>query len=110
MRHLWFGGGSSEEHYHRKLLIRIYWDGESRPSVEVPLGDFFGVGHAAVGSFYSLPLSMYVADSPTRPTRNCWFPMPFSRGARFELVNEGEREYSHYFYINYAHFVLPCSD
>jgi hypothetical protein len=101
VRHIWLGGGSNEEHYHRKLLIRIYWDGENRPSVDVPLGDFFGVGHAAVGSFFSLPLSMYVADSSTRPTRNCWFPMPFSRGARFELVNEGEREYSHYFYINY---------
>ena len=101
-RHLWFGGGSNEEHYHRKLLLRIYWDEESSPSVDVPLGDFFGVGHAAAGRlFYSLPLSMYVADSATRPTRNCWFPMPFSRGAQFELVNDGERGYSHYFYVDY---------
>jgi hypothetical protein len=108
VRHLWFGGGSNEEHYHRKLLLRIYWDGEDRPSVEAPLGDFFGVGHAAVGSYYSLPLSMYVADSSTRPTRNCWFPMLFSRGARFELRNEGEREYGHYFYVDYEeHAAIP---
>ncbi len=101
VRHIWFGGGADEAHYHRKVLLRIYWDGEASPSVDVPLGDFFGVGHGAAGSFYSLPLSMYVADVPTRPTRNCWFPMPYARGAGFELVNEGTAPYRHYFYLDY---------
>ncbi len=101
VRHIWFGGGADEAHYHRKVLLRIYWDGEASPSVDVPLGDFFGVGHGAAGSFYSLPLSMYVADVPTRPTRNCWFPMPYARGAVFELVNEGTAPYRHYFYLDY---------
>jgi len=101
IRHIWFGGGAEEAHYHRKILLRIYWDGEKNPSVEVPLGDFFGVGHGAVGSFFSLPLSMYTADEPTRPTRNCWFPMPYAEGARFELVNECNVPYVHYFHIDY---------
>jgi len=79
----------------------MYWDGEANPSVEVPLGDFFGVGHGAAGSFYSLPLSMYVADSSTRPTRNCWFPMPYTHGAKLELVNECRVPYYHYFYVDY---------
>jgi len=71
IRHIWFGGGADEACYHRKVLLRMYWDVEQSPSVEVPLGDFFGVGHGVAGSFYSLPLSMYIADSSTRPTRNC---------------------------------------
>jgi hypothetical protein len=108
VRHIWFGGGADEDAYHRSVLLRIYWDGEQTPSVEVPLGDFFGVGHGAAGSFYSLPLSMYVADAPTRPTRNCWFPMPFAEGARFELVNETRSSYAHYFYIDYEeHATIP---
>ncbi|MBI2505532.1 MAG: DUF2961 domain-containing protein [Candidatus Latescibacteria bacterium] len=101
IRHLWFGGGADEAYYHRKVVLRIYWDNEPHPSVEVPLGDFFGVGHGAAGSFYSLPLSMYVADSPARPTRNCWFPMPYASGARLELVNECSVPYQHYFYVDY---------
>jgi len=78
----------------------MYWDDEQVPSVEIPLGDFFGVGHGVAGSFFSLPLSMYVGDSSTRPTRNCWFPMPYADGARLELVNEGGVPYYHYFYID----------
>jgi len=101
VRHIWFGGGADEPHYHRKVLLRMLWDGEQSPSVEVPVGDFFGVGHGAVGSFYSLPLSMYAADHPARPARNCWFPMPYSEGAKFELVNECDVPYVHYFYIDY---------
>lgn len=101
IRHIWFGGGADEAHYHRKILLRMYWDGEQNPSVEVPLGDFFGVGHGAAGSFYSLPLSMYVGDSSTRPTRNCWFPMPYANGARLEIVNESTVPYYHYFYVDY---------
>ncbi len=109
IRHLWFGGGAKEAHYHRKVVLRIYWDGEEHPSVEVPLGDFFGVGHGAAGSFFSLPLSMYVADQSTQPTRNCWFPMPFADGAVFEITNEGTVPYVHYFYVDYEeHQMIPA--
>ncbi len=108
IRHIWFGGGADEVYYHRRILLRMYWDRERSPSVEVPLGDFFGVGHGASGSFYSLPLSMYVADNPARPTRNCWFPMPYADGAKLELVNECGVPYFHYFYIDYEeHKSLP---
>jgi hypothetical protein len=101
IRHMWFGGGCAEADYARKILLRIYWDGEQTPSVEVPLGDFFGVGHAAAGSYYSAPLSMYVADVAAWPTRNCWWPMPFANGARLELVNDCGAGYAHYFYVDY---------
>ncbi len=68
IRHIWFGGGANEPFYHRKILLRMYWDGEISPSVDVPWGDFFGVGHGASSDYYSLPLSMYRADSADRPT------------------------------------------
>jgi hypothetical protein len=108
IRHIWFGGGADEACYHRKVLLRMYWDGEHDPSVDVPLGDFFGVGHGASGSFYSLPISMYVADLPTQPARNCWFPMPYANSAKFELVNDCHVPYYHYFYIDYeVHPKMP---
>ena len=46
--HIWMTNASlnKEELYlPRKLVLRMYWDGEEEPSVEVPLGDFFGLGH-----------------------------------------------------------------
>jgi len=109
IRHIWLGGGAYEAAaYAREVLLRFYWDGERTPSVEVPLGDFFGVGHAAAGSYYSLPLSMVVGDQPRLPARNCWFPMPFAEGARLELVNESGSKYTHYFYVDYEeHAALP---
>lgn len=108
VRHIWFGGGSDEAHYHRKVLLRVYWDGEQSPSVDVPLGDFFGVGHGAAGSFFSAALEMYQAGRPTYPARNCWFAMPYQSGARFELVNDGAMPYRHYFYVDYEeHRSIP---
>ena len=108
IRHIWLGGGAKEGSHHRKTLLRMYWDGEPTPSVEVPLGDFFGVGHGAAGSFFAAPISMYQAGLPTHPARNCWFPMPFSAGARLVLVNEGTSPYYHYFCVDYEeHSAIP---
>ena len=42
--HLWFTLHSEEKHYLRKVLLRVYWDGEEDPSVDSPIGDFFGCG------------------------------------------------------------------
>ncbi|MCS6860166.1 MAG: DUF2961 domain-containing protein, partial [Abditibacteriales bacterium] len=69
----------------RRLVLRAYWDGAIFPSVEAPLGDFFGVGFGE-RRFTSLPLAMgedgYV----------CYFPMPFGTSARVEVVNEGRED------------------
>jgi hypothetical protein len=43
IRHLYFTI-SPTPHYERNLVLRMYWDGETAPSVEVPFGDFFGLG------------------------------------------------------------------
>ena len=52
--HIWTTVGSYDPFWGRSLVIRMYWDGAAKPSVESPLGDFFGVGHGAAANFTSL--------------------------------------------------------
>lgn len=51
--HIWMTLACDEKHYLRKILLRMFWDGEENPSVEVPVGDFFGIGHAVTKNFVS---------------------------------------------------------
>jgi hypothetical protein len=87
-----------EEHELCSLVLRMWWDGEASPSVEVPLGDFFGVGFGLRRNFVSLPLQMSPEDGRGM---NCWFPMPFADGARFEIENQGSATRIFYFYVDY---------
>jgi hypothetical protein len=101
VKHIWLTILSTEEYYARKILLRMYWDGEKEPSVEAPVGDFFGVGHAMVKNFASLPLAM----SPDGgKSFNCFFPMPFGDGARIEIGNECQSECSIWFYVDYEEY------
>jgi hypothetical protein len=96
--HIWVTANSIEEHYLRKTVLRIFWDGEDSPSVLAPLGDFFGMGHGLAKNFVSLPLTM----SPRNGRGfNCFFPMPFYRHARVEVANEGSQPLTLYFYVDY---------
>ena len=97
VRHIWMTVASPEQHYLRKLVLRAYWDGESDPSVEVPLGDFFGIGHAETRNYWSTPLQMSPEDGRGF---NCWFPMPFAE-ARLEIDNQGGQEALVYYYVDY---------
>jgi hypothetical protein len=100
VRHIWMTMASLPEEAHelRRTVFRIFWDGESTPSVEVPLGDFFGIGFGLRRNFVSLPLQMSPQDGKGF---NCWFPMPFASGARFEVENQGDSQRFFYFYIDY---------
>ena len=42
--HIWFTISDPEPYHLKRLVLRIYWDGEATPSVEAPIGDFFGLG------------------------------------------------------------------
>jgi D-arabinan exo alpha-(1,3)/(1,5)-arabinofuranosidase (non-reducing end) len=109
VRHIWVTMTSlpSEPHELRQTVLRIFWDGESSPSVEVPLGDFFGIGFGLRRNFVSLPLQMSPQDGKGM---NCWFPMPFAQGARFELANQGSHQRLFYFYIDYEEHRAIDSD
>jgi hypothetical protein len=66
-------------------VLRFYWDQEEQPSVEVPLGDFFAMGHdAAPHLVNSLPVTV----GPTRACSAYW-QMPFREHARITLENQG---------------------
>lgn len=94
--------GTPDSAYLRKLVLRAYWDGNENPSVLVPLGDFFGCGHARSVNFASLPLQMSPQDGKGF---NSYFHMPFADGARFEITNESsELVMWFYFYIDYEAF------
>ncbi|MGA2974736.1 MAG: glycoside hydrolase family 172 protein [Spirochaetia bacterium] len=98
IRHIWTTMWSTEEAFLRKLVFRAWWDGEGSPSVECPIGDFFGIGHGIMKNFWSLPLQMSPQDGRAF---NCWFPMPFSAGARLAVANESASPVNLYFYVDY---------
>src|SRR5919112_1734389 len=91
-----------EPDFLRRLLLKMYWDGEEEPSVLVPVGDFFGVGHARTTNFVSAPIQMSPEGGKSF---NCFFHMPFAAGARIEAVSELEHEKIHfYYYVDYEEF------
>jgi hypothetical protein len=105
INHIWCTHMCAQPAYLRRLVLRMKWDGEDGYSVEVPLGDFFGVGHAQTVDFAALPLQMSPADGRGF---NCFFPMPFATRAQVELVSECDVEANFYYYIDYElHDSIP---
>jgi len=107
--HIWMTSGSDEPAWTRRRVIRMYWDGEEAASVEVPLGDFFGVGHGEIRQWESAVLNMSGPDGADRSAFNCWFPMPFSKSARITVTNEGADSIL-YFYVDYEEYDEPMPD
>src|SRR6202049_1121118 len=98
VRHIWFTINSPSPFHLRELVLRMYWDGETEPSVEVPIGDFFGTGFEyedvpgahrgqKYQSWWSLPIT--VQDR----AMNSYFEMPFGKGGRVPLSNDERRTY-----------------
>jgi hypothetical protein len=82
----------SEMTIHRQAILRMYWDGESTPSVEVPIGDFFGVGFGEQKDYTSLPLNEMSGGY------NCYWPMPFHKSARWTLTNLSKKKIDAFYY------------
>ncbi|MBI5094315.1 MAG: DUF2961 domain-containing protein, partial [Candidatus Hydrogenedentes bacterium] len=78
---------------YRDAVLVMYWDGETTPSVEVPLGDFFCISNCVVRRFTSLMVTVNPGGGPHTINNglNCYFPMPFGKSARIELRNESPR-------------------
>lgn len=73
---------------YRDAILRCYWDGSGVPSVQVPLGDFFGVVHGRVREYRSAMTAVNAGVGSSHGL-NAYFPMPFSSGARITLENRG---------------------
>lgn len=99
--HIWFTSASDEPFWTRRVVLRAWWDGEEQPSIEVPLGDFFGCGHGTIRRYASAPLDMSGPDDANHSAFNCWWPMPFGSRARLEVSNEGDQPRNLYFYVDY---------
>ncbi len=95
--HLWCTIACQSSHYLRKIVFRAYWDGEETPSIECPVGDFFGMGHGRTANYASLPLQTSPQDGKAL---NCYFPMPFERGMRMTIESECENEVLFYYYVD----------
>jgi hypothetical protein len=86
----------------RFIILRIYWDGEKKPSVEVPVGDFFGVGWEEFKQISSMP----VCVNPGRGF-NCYWVMPFRKSCKITMENIGEERMKLYYQINYTITNVP---
>ena len=94
IRHIWTTLPNWSEAYHlKKVVLRMYWDGETSPSVEAPIGDFFGLG---LGT-YTVFNSALITVNPDQAL-NSYFPMPFARHGRITVTNEGDKEITDYYW------------
>ncbi len=82
------------------IVLRMYWDGETHPSVESPIGEFFGQGWNESYPFTSLPLA---AGPREGRAMVCYFKMPYANGARIEIENDSGRAIDAFYYqIDYT--------
>jgi len=93
IQRMWFTVRDRSPEMMRSIRLRIYWDGEAKPAVDVPFGDFFGYGLSVVVKFESALFS-----NPEGRSFNCMIPMPFREGAKVVITNESPRDIPEVFY------------
>jgi hypothetical protein len=96
----------------RFAILRIYWDGETEPSVECPVGDFFGCGWGQYAQISSLPVCVNPGSA-----FNCYWEMPFRKGFKMTIENIGAKprpnepptanQFTVYYQINYTLTDVP---
>jgi hypothetical protein len=97
IRHMWMTLSNREPATLRSFVLRAYWDGQEHPSIECPLGDFFGFAHGKVVHYQSAVHSVAMSAG-----MNLWLPMPFPNRARITLTNETDESISVYYSIDYT--------
>jgi hypothetical protein len=98
IRHIWLTTPPGNPQHDRNLIVRCYWDDQASPSVECPLGDFFGMAHGRRRPFTSALTSM-----PEGRGLSCYYAMPFLKRARITLENDAGEDVPFLFYqINYT--------
>lgn len=91
--HLWVTISDAEKYFLKRVVLRIYWDGEATPSVEVPIGDFFGQNTGEYVGFESAVLNVGSSRA-----LNSYFPMPFRKHARITIENQGKLPINSFYY------------
>jgi len=92
--------------HYRKMALRMYWDGETDPSVEVPLGDFFGSGLGTLRYFHSLVVDINPGiRAGDFDGMVSYLPMPFAKKARITMENDGEvSDFRVWYHIDYEKY------
>jgi hypothetical protein len=81
----------------RSLKLEMFWDGETKPAVSIPFGDFFGIGLGQTAKFNNT----FFANPEGRSFLS-FIQMPFKTGARIQVTNESNKRLSHLFFdINF---------
>jgi len=103
IQHIWMATETQWQGNGRACILRFYWDDEKEPSIEVPMTDFFAVGH----DIFARVNSLAVIVNP-QSGLNCYWPMPFRKHARITFTNESDRALRLLTYqITYAKVELP---
>jgi len=109
INHIWITISPEAPALNRSdIILKMYWDGKEYPSVETPIGPFFGQGWDETYPWASLPL----AASPVKGNALVsYFKMPFAKGARIEIENQADVEIgAFYFYIDYLELEEPAEN
>jgi len=101
IQHIWMTPTGN----YRFSILRIYWDGESTPSVECPIGDFFAsafTGYDVFAQLNSLPVCVNPGNA-----FNCYWEMPFRRRCRITMENIGFEAMRLYYQVDYTLTDVP---
>lgn len=99
IRHFWL---TTDLGRLRALVLRVYWDDDRRPAIDVPLGDFFCNGWDELALIDSATVAVLPAGG-----LNSYWPMPFRRRARVTLANAGDSAVPVYYQITFQRLELP---
>ena len=94
VNHIWITVADNEFAWPRLVRLRVYYDGKKTPSVDVPMGDFFGVGHGYERDLDSMPIRV----SSWGRARNSYWQMPFRQSCKITITDEGDRPVTMFYY------------
>jgi hypothetical protein len=87
----------------RFSILRFYWDDETTPSIEVPVGDFFGMGWGKYAPLNSLPVTVNPGSA-----FNCYWPMPFRKKCKITMENIANEDMVLYYQVDYILTEVPA--
>lgn len=96
IRHIWITT-VQEPANQRALIVRAWWDDQEHPSIECPIGDFFGFAHGKI-----MPYQSAVHSVGSTGGRNIWLPMPFVKRVKMTFCNQAQQEVPLYYQIDYT--------
>lgn len=99
IQHIWMTPTGNWRH----SIIRFYWDDEKEPSVEAPVGDFFGMGWGKYAPLNSLAVAVNPGSA-----FNCYWPMPFRRRCKITVENLSDNDMTLFYQVDYILTEVPA--